>query len=325
MKRTGFTLVELLVVITIIGMLAAILLPAVYGALELANRTSCANNLKQIGTTCQTWATSHRQKWPDLFTPESKNWDQVGKTRQDWYDVGSQADIPTDQRAMDSTGERVNSNTANFWVLIATAGLSVDVFLCPSAGHTPDRTVTEFNKVRDFRAENFCSYSYQDVLGPYTLTQTSARQSTTLAVASDANPMRRDFWSASPGGGPPSGVAVTDKMLNEQNKFEESDETQQWNLENPDGIPPSSAWELNSPNHKFKGQNVLYLDGHVEWKSHPYCGSQWDNIWLLKQTNVTQQLDPKKIETLRTYNDTASYDGTKNLPAGSNDDSFLVP
>ena len=100
--RRGFTLVELLVVIAIIGVLVALLLPAIQSAREAARAAQCSSHLKQMGLACQNYATIHRgfpllyssSKQPGWITQilpyfEEGNLLAIYNYREPWFDASN--------------------------------------------------------------------------------------------------------------------------------------------------------------------------------------------------------------------------------------------
>ena len=70
----GFTLVELLVVIAIIGILVAMLLPAVQAAREAARRVQCANNQKQVGLAMLNFESHYKVFSAGVMGPDKNGW-----------------------------------------------------------------------------------------------------------------------------------------------------------------------------------------------------------------------------------------------------------
>ncbi|QEF99259.1 hypothetical protein Mal15_33210 [Stieleria maiorica] len=142
--RNAFTLLELLVVIAIIGILVALLLPAVQTAREAARRTQCSNNMKQIGLAVHNYHGMHRCV-PTTTTGPDSSGGNCGSGFYSWLamvlpfvEQGNLYDkIDFDRSLSDHCNFRYSSDYLNYGIgpnhpNADAARTLVDTYLCPS-------------------------------------------------------------------------------------------------------------------------------------------------------------------------------------------------
>jgi len=143
-RHRAFTLIELLVVIAILGVLISLLLPAVQKARESAARTSCQNNLHQLGIALML----HSVDYGVLPTNGGPAPGQINQaaTEGGWWGTPNPQALPRDQPGCWAYSilryvEQQNAVDAN------DQGVAVKVFLCPSRGRTQPQTVPAIDPI----------------------------------------------------------------------------------------------------------------------------------------------------------------------------------